>query len=48
MEGGHNIETFHPRPHIVERAEYKATVESEIPMLRILNNFILGFFRSMK
>ena len=44
MEGARNIETFHPRPHIIERAEYKATVESEIPMLRILNNFILSFF----
>jgi SAM-dependent methyltransferase len=44
MEGAPKTATFHSRPHIVERAEYKATVESEVPMLRVLNNFILGFF----
>lgn len=35
---------FHPRPHIVERAEYKPTSEAEVPMLRVINSFVNGFF----
>lgn len=35
---------FHPRPHIVERAEYKPSSEAEVPMLRVINSFVNGFF----
>src|SRR5690242_16140657 len=31
---------FHPRPHITERMDYKSDCAQEVPMLRVINDFI--------
>ena len=35
---------FHPRPNIVERADYVPSSEAEIPMIRVINAFVSDFF----